>query len=130
LGQFRTHTYFRSRYGKVDIGADLIEAKDEKNATVVGYHGGPIMSITGRSADIRKPTKPDPIQVRSQIVIPDHFKAPCSDFRLFFIIYLLLSDHERSKQQRASRGLEACGQVPGVAQRPQAFCGAAGPRQR
>ena len=50
-------------YGKVDIGADLVERKDEANATVPGYHGGPTMSITGRSADIRKPTKPDPVSI-------------------------------------------------------------------
>ena len=54
--------------GKVDIGADLIESPDQANATVVGYHGGPEMAITGRSADIRKPTKPNPIAVTNDRV--------------------------------------------------------------
>ena len=52
----------------MDIGADLIESPDQANATVVGYHGGPEMAITGRSADIRKPTKPNPIVVTNDRV--------------------------------------------------------------
>jgi len=54
-------------YGKVDIGADLIERPDQQqwSPTVPGYHGGPITAITGRSADIRKPTKPSPVSITS-----------------------------------------------------------------
>ena len=50
-------------YGKVDVGAGVIEAPGQENATVPGFHGGPTLSITGRSADIRRPTKPDPINI-------------------------------------------------------------------
>ena len=64
-------------YGKVDVGAAVIEASGQENATVPGYHGGPILSITGRSADIRKPTKPDPINITNDLddhVHPEDWK--------------------------------------------------------
>jgi hypothetical protein len=54
-------------YGKVDVGAGVIEAKGQENATVAGFHGGPNLAITGRTADIRKPTKPDPSNITNDL---------------------------------------------------------------
>ena len=54
-------------YGKVDVGAGVIEAKGQENATVAGFHGGPNLAITGRTADIRRPTKPDPSNITNDL---------------------------------------------------------------
>ena len=50
-------------YGKVDVGAGILQDEQETNATANGYHSGPSLSILTRTADIRKPTKPDPISI-------------------------------------------------------------------
>lgn len=54
-------------YGKVDVGGGVIEAAGQGNATVLGFHGGPTLSITGRSANIRRPTKPDPSKITNDM---------------------------------------------------------------
>lgn len=50
-------------YGKVDVGAGILQDAQETNATANGWHSGPSLSILTRTADIRKPTKPDPISI-------------------------------------------------------------------
>ena len=50
-------------FGKVDIGFGFLE--EFENATVDGWHGGAMMSVQTRSADIRGPTKPDPRDMTS-----------------------------------------------------------------
>ena len=74
-------------FGKVDIGAGIIESPQFPNASVDGWHNGrthffshlhtrthtyihtyihthtAALGITGRSANVRKPTKPDPLQI-------------------------------------------------------------------
>ena len=51
-------------FGKVDIGGGIID-NFGPNVTLkaTGFHGGPTLSILTRSADIRKPTKPDPMKI-------------------------------------------------------------------
>ena len=61
LDTLRAASYEPHLYGKVDVGAGIITDWDEANATVDGWHSGPSMNILTRSADIRKPTKPDPL---------------------------------------------------------------------
>lgn len=51
-------------YGKVDIGAGLLNnhtLKDVVGAT--GWHNPPTISIATRTADIRRPTKPEPLMI-------------------------------------------------------------------
>lgn len=55
-------------YGKVDVGAGVIEAQNAmkstgNDATVDGWHGGPTLTISGRGADLRRPTKPPPASI-------------------------------------------------------------------
>ena len=52
-----------SLYGKVDVGAGIMQDKLEANATCNGFHSGPSLSILTRTADIRKATKPDPLAI-------------------------------------------------------------------
>eukprot|EP00948_MAST-09A_sp_MAST-9A-sp1_P001777 g1777.t1 len=49
-------------FGKVDVGAGVLE-RFGPHATADGFHGGPSLSILTRSADIRKPTKPNPMNI-------------------------------------------------------------------
>lgn len=68
LDTMRSLQYEPHLYGKVDVGAGILQDSDETNATQDGFHGGPLnigssLSILTRTADIRKPTKPDPIQI-------------------------------------------------------------------
>ena len=48
-------------YGKVDVGAGIIEMSSQSNATVNGFHGGPNIITFTRSANIERPTKNVPI---------------------------------------------------------------------
>jgi len=48
-------------FGKVDIGAGVLASY--QHATADGFHGGPSISILTRSADIRKPTKANPMNI-------------------------------------------------------------------
>eukprot|EP01063_Lacrimia_lanifica_P011129 TRINITY_DN1790_c1_g4_i1.p1 TRINITY_DN1790_c1_g4~~TRINITY_DN1790_c1_g4_i1.p1 ORF type:complete len:571 (+),score=183.33 TRINITY_DN1790_c1_g4_i1:52-1764(+) len=48
-------------FGKVDVGAGVVAKTTWGTAT--GFHGGPTANIMTRTADIRKPTKPDPITI-------------------------------------------------------------------
>ena len=50
-------------FGKVDVGAGIIESPRFPNSAADGWHNGPALGITGRSSDIRQPTKPDPLQI-------------------------------------------------------------------
>ena len=50
--------------GKVDVGADVL--RRYPGAAADGFHGGPSLSIFTRSADIRKPTKKNPLAITSQ----------------------------------------------------------------
>ena len=50
-------------YGKVDVGAGILQDPQETHAKANGYHSGPSLSILTRTADIRKPTKPDPLSI-------------------------------------------------------------------
>eukprot|EP00944_MAST-04C_sp_MAST-4C-sp1_P015577 g15577.t1 len=52
-----------SLYGKVDVGAGILQDNLEANATCNGFHSGPRLSIVTRTADIRKATKPDPLAI-------------------------------------------------------------------
>lgn len=61
-------------YGKVDVGAGVIEMQNShtepaamNDATVDGWHGGPILTISGRGADIRRPTKPLPASITNDM---------------------------------------------------------------
>lgn len=56
----RDNAYEPHLYGKVDVGAGILSDWDEGNATCNGYHGGPILPISARAADIRRPTKGRP----------------------------------------------------------------------
>eukprot|EP01084_Bolivina_argentea_P129138 228124_1 len=44
-------------FGKVDVGAGIIEQPGQGNATIAGFHGGPSTVITTRSANIDRATK-------------------------------------------------------------------------
>lgn len=57
--------YFMHLYGKVDVGAGLLgsENPSQANATANGFHSGPSIGICTRSADIRRPTKPAPLDI-------------------------------------------------------------------
>ena len=48
-------------FGKVDIGFGILE--DFKHATEDGFHGGAAMAVQTRSADIRGPTKENPMSI-------------------------------------------------------------------
>ena len=61
LDAMRDHAYEPHLYGKVDVGAGILSDWDEGNATCDGYHGGPILPISARAADIRKATKGQPV---------------------------------------------------------------------
>ena len=63
LDTMRAAAYEPHLYGKVDVGAGIVSDWDQGNATVPGFHGGATMNIMTRSADIRKPTKPDPLSI-------------------------------------------------------------------
>lgn len=67
LDSLRALRYESHLYGKVDVGAGILQDADETNATCDGYHGGPSLSILTRTADIRKPTKPDPLQITNDV---------------------------------------------------------------
>lgn len=41
-------------YGKVDVGAGILQDSAEGNSTCNGFHSGPALGICTRSADIRK----------------------------------------------------------------------------
>ena len=58
MNNFGYDTYI---YGKVDIGANILASYE--NATKPGFHGGPSLSITTRSANILRATKEDPIDM-------------------------------------------------------------------
>eukprot|EP01084_Bolivina_argentea_P129140 228126_1 len=48
-------------YGKVDVGAGIIETPGQGNASVAGFHSGPYIGTVTRSANINRPTKSVPI---------------------------------------------------------------------
>ena len=53
-------------YGKVDVGAGVIARYGPSvggDISATGFHSGPSLSILTRSADIRKPTKPNPLNI-------------------------------------------------------------------
>jgi len=58
--------YHVNLYGKVDIGAGVQNDKAFKQQTsATGWHGGPSIGIQTRSADIRRPTKQEPLTITS-----------------------------------------------------------------
>lgn len=61
--------------GKIDVGAQL----DPNNTWGQGFHGGPSLPILTRTADIRKPTKPDPVSITDDSVNNVHPE----DWKLF-----------------------------------------------
>jgi arylsulfatase A-like enzyme len=63
LDSLRALKYESHLYGKVDVGAGILSDWDEPNSTCNGFHSGPSLNILTRTADIRKPTKPDPIKI-------------------------------------------------------------------
>jgi arylsulfatase K len=58
-------------FGKVDVGAGIIEHNESTTAGWIdgqpgppsGFHSGTSLNTQGRAADIRKPTKPTPISI-------------------------------------------------------------------
>ena len=58
-------------FGKVDVGAGIIEHNESATAGWIdgqpgppsGFHSGTSLNTQGRAADIRKPTKPTPISI-------------------------------------------------------------------
>merc|ERR1719361_2740063 len=50
-------------YGKVDVGAGIIEMPSQSNSTADGFHNGPSIVITTRSANIDRATKPNPLNM-------------------------------------------------------------------
>lgn len=67
LDSMRQLQYEMHLYGKVDVGAGILQDRDEVNATCNGYHSGPTLSILTRTADIRRPTKPDPLKITNDL---------------------------------------------------------------
>lgn len=73
--------YSINLFGKVDIGAGLLNDKKLQGiVTADGYHGGPHnqVSISTRSADIRKPTKDNPEKItndRNDHVHPEDWRT-------------------------------------------------------
>ena len=63
LDSLRLLQYEMHLYGKVDVGAGILNDPDETNATCDGYHGGPTLDILTRTADIRRATKADPLKI-------------------------------------------------------------------
>ena len=65
-------------YGKVDIGAALMN-EAAANISATGFHGpGPVIDITTRAADIRRPTKREPLSMTSDTnnkVHPEDWKT-------------------------------------------------------
>jgi len=60
LDSLRDSAFEPHLYGKVDVGAGILSDWDEGNATCDGYHGGPILPISARAADIQRATKGRP----------------------------------------------------------------------
>ena len=48
--------------GKVDVGANQM-SRFGPHVTADGFHGGPSLAILTRSADIHRPTKPNPLSI-------------------------------------------------------------------
>lgn len=50
-------------HGKVDVGANVVHRPDQKayDPTVPGFHGGPLLAMFSRAADIRRSTKARPV---------------------------------------------------------------------
>lgn len=59
--------YEMNLYGKVDVGAGILDDPKQGNATVNGFHSGPTLNICTRTADIRKPTKPVPLKMTNDM---------------------------------------------------------------
>ena len=54
LDSMRGLGYQMNLYGKVDVGAGILNDPQEGNSTCNGFHSGPSLSICTRSADIRR----------------------------------------------------------------------------
>ncbi len=67
LDTLRNVGYESHLYGKVDVGAGIMQDSDEVNATCSGFHSGPALSILTRTADIRRATKPDPLKITNDL---------------------------------------------------------------
>jgi len=85
LDSMRENGYEMNLYGKVDVGAGIISDAKEGNATCNGYHSGPSLNICTRTADIRRPTKPQPLKITNDLdnnVHPEDWKMVdnCVDF--------------------------------------------------
>eukprot|EP00937_MAST-01D_sp_MAST-1D-sp2_P001599 g1599.t1 len=83
LDLMRARAYEPHLFGKVDVGAGVITDWDEANATVGGFHGGPILPISARAADIRRATKGRPqANEKDNNVHPEDWKMipKCVDF--------------------------------------------------
>lgn len=85
LDSMRANGYEMNLYGKVDVGAGIIQDAKEGNSTCNGYHSGPSLGICTRSADIRRPTKPLPLEITNDEdnnVHPEDWKMvdKCVDF--------------------------------------------------
>ena len=50
-------------YGRMDVGAGIIDLPSQNYSDADGWHDGPNIAITTRSANIQKPTKPNPIDI-------------------------------------------------------------------
>eukprot|EP01083_Nonionella_stella_P225373 801301_1 len=50
-------------YGKIDVGAGILEMPSQSNSTADGWHEGPSLNILTRSANIDKATKPNPMSI-------------------------------------------------------------------
>jgi len=67
LDSMRENGYEMNLYGKVDVGAGILDDPKETNATCNGYHSGPSLGICTRAADIRKPTKSAPLTITDDL---------------------------------------------------------------
>jgi len=86
-------------FGKVDVGAGIIESRGQENSTADGFHNGPTLSITGRSSDIRKATKPDPLQITNDT---DNYVHP-EDWKMVDKCIEWLESHDPSSSLREKR---------------------------
>ena len=59
-------------FGKIDLGANANARFGGNDTSADGFHNGPSLAIVTRGADVRRPTKPDPINITGEDVDDVH----------------------------------------------------------
>ena len=66
-------------YGKMDVGADIVEQQEYKNLSADGWHGGPSLATLTRSANIWKVVRQNPVDITEDDHVNEgmHFMKNC-----------------------------------------------------